>query len=163
MSLKVYGNVAGPTRSMFMSLEKLTQEDNFHIPGNPNLAELAQSMKCLVSKPYYLQPSLPSVSQIERPHVTVDEIAKQQKTFDKEMAELKDYDEMISQFNIAIQGVSCMGRHTLWPFNDPAQPQHVAASNSMVYSSKSGTKWSRDQASISGGLDQQLSSKWQQH
>ncbi len=88
-----------------MSLEKLTQKDNFHIPGNPNLAELAQSMKCLVSKPYYLQPSLPSVSQIERPHVTVDEIAKQQKTFDKEMAELKDHDEMISQFNIAIQGV----------------------------------------------------------
>ncbi len=145
-----------------MSSEKLTQEGNFHIPGNPNLAELARSVKRLVSKPYYLRPSLPSVSRIEGPRITTDELAKQQKTFDEEMAKLKDHDEMIRRFNIAIQGVPCTGGHTPWLSNNPAQPQHVVASNSMVYSSKPGTKRSRDQAAISGGLDQQSSSKRQQ-
>jgi Fungal protein kinase len=159
MSPKVYGNVAGQAKSTFLTSDKLTGEDDFDIPGNPNLAELARSVKRLVSKSYRKRPS-PNRSWIDGATlVTTDEVAKQQKTFDEEMAKLKDHDEMIRQFDIAIQGEPCTGGHIPWP----SKPQHVMASNSVGLSSKSGSKRSRDMAAsgVSGVLDQQSSRKRQ--
>jgi Fungal protein kinase len=142
MSPKVYGNVASKVKSTFLTSDKLTGEDDFDIPGNPNLAELARSVKRLVSKSYRKRPS-PNRSWIDGATLVItDEVAKQQKTFDEEIAKLKDHDEMIRQFDIAIQGEPCTGGYTPWPSNDPAKPRQVTAYNSVVLSSKTSSKQS---------------------
>ena len=136
----------------------------FHVPGNPAFARLLRNLKKLFATPYTARPTMddddqwPIVTQTEEDN---GKLVERQKAYDKAMAGLKDHVAIIEQFGGAIDGFPNhkTGESWAWP-NDPPNRRQIEASNSVVISSRSSSKWARQVGEENGSLGQQSSSKW---
>ncbi len=68
--------------------------------------------------------------------MTLEEFNHVVKTHKCQSGYLKDHTMMLHQFEVALADE--------WPPSDKANPQHLMASKSTVYSSNSGSKWLRE-------------------
>lgn len=159
MNPKVYSHCGGRAKKIFLKSDDALSEEEFEIIGNPTLRDLLEGLHSLIGARYRIPPSkknkpfLPDNIASGAKSMSPEALEEATETYKRQFNHLKDHTMILRQFKAALAYE--------WPPSDKAKPQRLMASNSVIYSSSSGSKRSREVAEGNGLFNLLSSSKRQ--